>query len=439
MDLSVDGEFVETFENGTHMHSWNTSAEQYGTHTITLTGYDNVTNSASITITVTVDNTPPTANIILPTNNAYVRGNLTIFFVVQDLNLKNASLMVSDALTFSVTGNSLTLDTMQFPDGNYTVKLVAYDLAENKAETSIMITLDNTLPDAHITQPATNSYVKGIINVTFTHNDTNLESATLQLDGEFLAEVTSTTYQLWNTTSLNDGIHTLTLTVLDMAGNTKTVEVTVTVDNTLPDVEILEPSDGDYKKGTVDVTFYAYDANVERISLHIEGGVLAATWNSSGTHTDADGAHTITILISDKAGNQLSVTSTIIVDNTRPTFEITSLGNGTTLSGTVTINYTATDASPPVTLILYIDDVPILINQPYPWDTTKVVDGNHTIRIVAADLVGNTKETAITVKTANAPPVYMAYIGYAAAGVLGLALGAVAVWLLLKKKPTPTP
>jgi thermitase len=448
-DLYIDAQHVATF-NGTYAYLWNTTAEFYNIHSITLIGYDAVGNNANITIAVTVDNDPPVASITSPANGTYLRGSATITFFVPDQDLESAFLTIlnaSYAKQFNVMGNaSETLDTTQLLDGNYTVKLVALDWAGNNATSLINVTIDNTLPDAQIINPETASYVKGTINVNFTFADSNLEKAVLKLDGSLLVESTSITYYTLNTSSLNDGIHTLTLTVSDIAANSKTVEVTVTVDNTLPDVAILEPSDGDYKKGTVDITFYAYDANIESISLHIEGGSLTSTWNSSGTHshpwdttTYPDGTHAITILVTDKAGNQRSVTSTITVDNTQPTFLTTSLENGTTLSGTVTINYTATDSNPPVTLILYIDDLPILLNQPYPWDTTTVGDGDHTIRIVATDLVGNTKQTTITVKTANAPSWYTPYVYYAIAGVLGLALGAAAVWLLLKRKPTPKP
>ena len=279
------------------------------------------------------------------------------------------------------------------------------------------------------------------INVTFSH--TNLDKATLSL-GTQVIDLTNSSYYLWNTTTVSDGKYLLTLTVSDKAGNTQTDEITVTVDNTLPIDEIRSPLNSTCVKGTVDVTFYGYDANLANMRLHINGGSALQTWNTSGTHdhswdttTATDGLHTITLIICDKAGDQLTTSIKVNVDNTPPTVSIVSPQNGTTVSRVVTINYTANDANN-FSLVLFIDNAQIIVYpyQTFQWNTTKLVDGNHTIRIVATDFAGNTKEQNIIVKTANAAPAYMTYIGYVSAVILGLVLGALVVSVWLKRKPS---
>lgn len=449
MELYIDANKVATFNtSGVHTYSWNTSSEPYGAYQLTLTGYDIVGNNASTTITVTVDNMPPIVSITSPLNNTFVRGNITITFTAQDPVLKNASLMIGDAFAFNVTGNtSQPFNTARLPDGNYSLTLVAYDWAGNKAETSINISIDNTKPTAHITCPASNSYVKGTVNVNFTFSDSNLENATLLLDGQFLANVKLVTSYAWDTNVSSDGSHTLTLTVLDKAGNIAADEVTVIVDNTSPLGEVQSPLNGTYVRGTVNVTCYGYDVNLEQMKLYIDGiNMPPYNWTTSGMHTTAwdttkysDGTHTISLVIYDKAGNQLITTISVTVDNTPPTVSINSPSkNGTSLTGIVNITYTATDNSQIATLLLIIDNMQTRIypNQTYRWDTTKFADGNYTIRIVATDLAGNTAEATVTVKTVNAPPMYMTYVGYATAAVLGLVLGWLVVWSLLRRKPT---
>jgi hypothetical protein len=457
MDLSIDNQLVASFNTGVeHTYSWNTSAEQDGVHSITLVGYDQVGNSANVSITVTVDNTPPVASILSPKNASYVCRNIDVTFIAQSIALKNASITIGDEYK-NVTGmNSVPFDTTQLVDGVYTVKLLVYDLAGNEAEASIMITIDNTKPIAHISYPANNSYVRGIVNLNFTFADSNLENASLLLDDQFLANVTSVTSYAWNTATTTDGSHRLTLLVSDKAGNVETVEATVIVDNRPPSGGILAPSSGTYVRGTINVTCYGNDVNLEQTILFIDGYVPLYNWTTSGTHATAwdttkysDGTHTIWLMIYDKAGNEFVTTTSVTVDNTPPSVSINFPSkNGTSLTGTVNINYTATDNNQIATLILMIDNMQTKIypNQTsYQWDTTKLADGNHTIRIIATDMAGNTKEATITVKTVNAPPVYMAYIGYAIAAALGLALGSLAVWSLPKRKPThgtkkpPTP
>ena len=212
------------------------------------------------------------------------------------------------------------------------------------------------------------------------------------------------------------------------------------------------PSNGTYIKGTPNITFYGNDANLYNMKLYTNSTV-AGTWNASGTHNYAwnttqlkDGSCTILLAIYDKAGNQFTTQVTVEIDNTPPAISIKSPQNGAVLSRTATINFSAIENYPtPVTVFLYINNTQIGMYSDqgsYVWDTTKVTDGNYTIKAVATDFAGNTKESALTVTVSNAPPAYITYTRYAAAGILGLALGALAVWLLLKRKlllaPTAT-
>jgi len=383
-----------------------------------------------------------------PENNAYVSGNITFAFVARDLALKNASLIIGDRDPIDAAGiTSYSFNTAILTDGSYTIKLVAYDLAGNKAETSITITIDNTPPDVQITSPASNAYVKGLIRINFTFFDLYLKDATLLIDGQPF-NVTTSTYFTWNTTATIDRSYIMSLIVTDKAGNSNTDEITVTVDNTTPSGKIFTPLNSAYLRGIVNITFYGYDANILNVSLRIGEGVVPTVWTASGTYSrlwnttaSPDSAYTIKLEVYDKAGNQFTTSIAVVADNTLPTVSIVSPQDGAPASGTVSINFTVTDNNFPYAVSLLIDNAPVGIvlgQTSYQWDTTKAVDGNHTIKIVATDWAGNTKEASITVKVSNAPPTYITYLGYAAAGALGLALGALIIWLLLKKKLVST-
>jgi hypothetical protein len=326
------------------------------------------------------------------------------------------------------------------------ITVVGYDSDGNSANVSITVTVDNTLPTAIILSPANNTYLKGMAEINFTFGDANLDKATLSLGGQ-VVNVTGSNYYPWDTTTAVDGKYVLVLTVSDKAGNIQTDEITVTVDNTVSDGKIYSPTNSTYVKGSVDIAFYGYDANLVSMSLRVDEDSVLQTWNISGTHdyswdttTATDGLHSITLTIYDESGNQLTTSIQVNVDNTSPTVSIVSPQDGATVSGTVTINYTANDAST-FSLVLFVDNAQIIIypHQAYQWDTTKVVDGNHTVSIIATDIAGNTKTQTITVKTVNAAPAYMTYIGYASAGILGLILGALAVWTFLKRRPSSKP
>ncbi|MDO8538148.1 MAG: Ig-like domain-containing protein, partial [archaeon] len=82
------------------------------------------------------------------------------------------------------------------------------------------------------------------------------------------------------------------------------------------------------------------------------------------------------------------------VDTIPPVLVITYPSQGQTVSGTITVTADANDNDRVMNVRFFIDNVAKFIdfNPPYAftWDTTDVVDGNHTIKVVAKDAAGNT-------------------------------------------------
>jgi len=88
--------------------------------------------------------------------------------------------------------------------------------------------------------------------------------------------------------------------------------------------------------------------------------------------------------------------------NTAPVVTITEPVDGATVSGTVTIAATATDAQDgTLTPSIYIDDVFMVTANTYEWDTTAYSDGAHTIKATATDSGGLTGTDIITVYVNN--------------------------------------
>jgi hypothetical protein len=390
-----------------------------------------------------VDNTAPSVVILSPKNGSVVSGIVNTTFVAWDAKLVNASLIIDAGIPIDVTGTtSFTLNTTELLDGPHVIKLLASDLAGNDAETSIRIIIDNTPPTATLLTPANGSFVSGTTNVTFSFRDDNLKSATLLLDGKIISDVTNKTFHLWNTTQATDGEHILMLIVIDKAGNSRTFEKTVTVDNTPPTAEIRKPTENAYLRGSYGVVIYGYDANLDLIELYVNE-TLVTTWNVSGTHTytwdtTVDGTYPIKLLVKDKAENNITEIVTVIVDNTKPSVSITSPKDGAELSGSVNINFTATDDN--------LDKVFLRINNAtfdvtgetsYGWDTTAVGDSTHTIKLVAYDKAGNANETAITVTTVNVKRAVEAarnlYLGIGTP--IGFVIGAIIVYAIVRRRP----
>ncbi|MEM0007440.1 MAG: Ig-like domain-containing protein [Candidatus Bathyarchaeia archaeon] len=205
-------------------------------------------------------------------------------------------------------------------------RVFAVDNAGNTATLDVYsyVVVDRFPPIATILTPNEGSYVAGNINVTVHVGDDNLLSAKLMVDETLLAEwnVTGQYALQLDTTTLDDGLHILTLEALDMAENIAKHEVTVTVDNTLPRAEILSPSNGSFLRGIVLVMLHAEDANFERMKLEIGEEIhvweikdQTYIWDTSGY---SDGIYNITLTVFDNAGNKDETSITVIVDNTAP-------------------------------------------------------------------------------------------------------------------------
>jgi hypothetical protein len=119
-----------------------------------------------------------------------------------------------------------TID-LSLSDGDYLVRAWARDDCGNTDTEIREVVVDNTWPDAEITNPEACEYVEGAVNVIGTAFDANLASWTLQYTGGdapgWVTINTGTTsvvndlLGVWNTTSLRPCAYTLRLLVTDQA------------------------------------------------------------------------------------------------------------------------------------------------------------------------------------------------------------------------------
>jgi len=96
-----------------------------------------------------------------------------------------------------------------------------------------------------------------------------------------------------------------------------------------------------------------------------------------------------------------------ITDATLPTISITSPVNNAFVSGTTSIQATATDNVSVMKVEFYLDNALVLTDPKapyvYSWDTTKYAYGQHTIKTVAYDTTYNSKTAQIDVCIIRSP------------------------------------
>ncbi|NOT62821.1 MAG: S8 family serine peptidase [Acidobacteria bacterium] len=378
------------------------------------------------------DTTPPSVAITLPIAGSAVSGTATVQVTVSD-NVGVAS------VSFGVDGVSSGTDTeapysfswntTTMVNGVHTLSVVATDAAGNTALSSIALTVNNvvsdtTPPTVSFTAPVAGSTVSGTVFVQMTASDNvGVSLVSFRVDGVLLGNDAIAPYSFfWDTTAVAKGIHTLTATASDAAGNTANNAVTVTVgsavsDTIPPSVSIASPAAGSTVSGTSSVQVTANDnVGVASVSFSVDGVGLGTdttapygfSWNTAAV---ANGPHTLTVTATDTAGNTanslISVTvSNAVVDTTPPVVSFTTPITGGGVSGVTSVQVAASDNVGVVSVSLSVDGALSGTDTTAPysfsWNTAAVTNGAHALTATATDAAGNRTNSLITVTVSNA-------------------------------------
>jgi len=439
-ELWIDGTQIGNPDTVAPYHfSWNSTTVNNGSHNITVKAYDPSGNIGSDNVNVNVSNSPPTTAMIAPANNAAISGTYTLSASASDqvavtkveFYRDGATLLGTSASTASPY--SFSWDTTSVTDGTYALTSKAYNAGSTNNSTvssPINVLVDNTPPVVNFTAPTNNAFVAGkTVSITANATDTGgsgVKQVDLYIDGSSTAAATDTAAPYaytWDSTGVNNGVHTLVLKATDNAGNITTSSTdTVTVDNAKPTTSISSPAASAFLAGTQTVHATAADtggSGLKQVAFFVDGTQVGATLTAApfnftwDTTTATPGTHSLTTKATDNAGNVKTSTSvSVTVDNTAPSVNITAPGNGATVSGaTTTITATATDTGSGVSKVEFYRNGTTLIGtstdttSPYSitWDTTAIADGNYTLTAVAYDktLVNQTTSSPIPVTVSN--------------------------------------
>jgi hypothetical protein len=415
--------------------TWETSGTTPGGHTLTavarnIAGHQTV--SAAVAVTV-ADTTAPAIAISSPSAGANISGMVTVSANASDnvgiagvqFKLDGADLKAEDtSAPYSISWDAATATL-----GAHTLSALARDAAGNQT-TSAAVTVtvaDVIAPTVMLSAPASGATVTGVTTVSALANDNvGVVGVQFLLDGADLGlEDTTDPFTIsWDTSEASIGAHMLTAVARDSAGNrTTSPGIAVTVpDTTAPQVSLGTPAVGASVSGTITVSAAASDnVGVREVQFQLDGVDLGAEDSSApysiswDTGTALLGAHTLTAIASDAAGNQTTsaAVAVTVVDTSSPTVALTLPANGATVTGLVSVEAAAAD-NVGVQGVQFQLDGAILATEdtsaPYSvlWDTAAVSAGGHTLRAVARDAAGNqttSAEITITVPDTNAPAV----------------------------------
>ncbi|MBF0211729.1 MAG: hypothetical protein HQK68_12690, partial [Desulfamplus sp.] len=303
-----------------------------GIHVIEAIATDSDGNTATASITITIRNRAPTAEITLPDDDSEFMFGELITFMGNATDPEQGRLTGESLVWTSSQGDLIgtgeVVSTKSLKSGIHYITLTATDANGAQDSASITITVGNSPPKAEITSPEDRASFKFKETIIFKGSGTDDEDGTLppenliwtsSIDGE-LGEGYSLAVD-----DLTSGTHTITLTVTDSQDSTAIDQIVVIVGNSPPVPVITAPANNSSHSFGYEIIFEGYASDAEEGDIDStsltwssdKDGILG-TGESIYTDTLSINTHIITLTAADSEGVKGSATITITVGNAAP-------------------------------------------------------------------------------------------------------------------------
>jgi len=402
-----------------------------GEHTLHVNAKDPYGAESTYDLTFMIDNTAPQQSVIItPIVDEYIEGLYSFRVSATDaVGMDNVNITITNGTGDEVVSNSsmgynsesgyyvLVLATSNLPDGSYSARAYAWDKADqSRTSTLISFHIDNNEPSMTISNPGEGQIVNGTVRMNISMEETFLD--TLQYNVDSYGWIDHTTD--WNTTLIDDGIHSLRIRARDKAGHETLETLIVIVDNHHPKCRLNLPAGNQFIGGIY--TFGAIvsdEVGLDRVravmnnsrngqevmnvtmSYNSGTGYYETIFDTTGV---ADGNYSAAIYAWDLAGN-LTISDIVDfqVDNNAPFLSINSPREGDIVSDSVPINITVT-GEPFLKYLQYNIDSSGWVNTSTPWNTSAISDGDHIVDIRGIDFTGRESTGRIKVTVDNNDP-----------------------------------
>ena len=421
VQFSVDGSNVgAAVTSAPFSFSLNTTTLSNGSHSLTASastlGGQTVT---SVAVSIKVNNAvPPTVSITSPTSGATVSGTITI--------TTNVSANTT-SVQFSVDGSnvgaaaisapfSFPLNTTTLSNGVHSLTATASDASgQTTTSAAVAIKVNNAVPPTiSITSPTSGATVSGTITIT-TNVSANTTSVQFSVDGSTAgAAVTSAPFSFpLNTTTLSNGVHSLTATASNASGQTTTsAAVAIKVNNAVPPtVSITSPISGATVFGTITITTNV-SANTTSVQFSVDGSNVGAAATSApfsfslNTTTLSNGVHSLTATASN-TGGQTTTSAAVAINVNNPHLQITT---SALPGGQVQVSYSTTlqasGGTPPYTWAGVSGQLPngLSLSSSGTISGTPTLAGSFTVTIGVNDSAGHSASSVFSINIATVPP-----------------------------------
>ncbi|EDK1510775.1 Ig-like domain repeat protein [Salmonella enterica subsp. enterica serovar Muenchen] len=450
--VTIDGHDYNATKVGAGWQFTPGNAIPDGSYNITVTVEDKAGNTAtSKPLPVVIDTTAEIESVTLVTDSGdsdvdnITKVDKPQFSIVTADDITHVRVKIDNVanwieLTKGGDGRWIFNVGSALPDGQHTLLVDVTDIAGNVAQETLQFTIDTTLREptivldpTHDTGDDTNDNLTRINKPVFIigNVDNDVSHIVVHIDGrDYTIENTGGNLTFTPDQPLSDGQHTISVTVTDIAGNTKTSaelrieidtqvqidSVTLTTDSgvndhdnvtnaTRPSFEIATPDD-------VTSVLVSFDGvNWTPISKNAAG-----QWEFTAGSALPDGHYTLHVQATDRAGNTANSTLGFTVDTQIDGLSVVMLDDagkdstdGITNITSPRFEISAREPLQSVTVILNGKSSTLTQGAGNKWlftPDTPLVDGTYKIEIVAEDIAGNkiSKEVSFTIDTIVSDP-----------------------------------
>jgi len=429
IEFYVDNSLKFTDYSSPYSWTFNTTEVSDGGHEIKVVGYSNSGSSATATTWVIVNNLKeaPTIYVSGLTEGATYQGTVTITVTGEDdIGISKVEFWVGSVLQQTKTSPpyQFSWDTTFFSDGEYIVKIRAYDTDNLYTEQQYRVYVDNvdSSPSISITSLQNGTTVSGEVVVDIVaSDDKGIFKIELYLDEQLLTTIYDSTgsYNL-NTTLYSDGAHTLKATAYDTINQSSSTQIFLYFDNidNPPIINSVSVYNNQIVSGTIIVSVNCFDdKGISKVELQLDSVNYEDTSSpytfTINTKNFPDGGHTIVITVFDTIDQTTSTTRTLVFDNTSPYVSISTPVNNQIINKTQYINFYCEDNIKLSHYEIYLNETKISSstlnvsssNVSYVLNTYSISDGTYTIQVKVYDKVLNNSFEQVKVYVDNTPPV----------------------------------
>jgi Ca2+-binding RTX toxin-like protein len=409
--------------SATGVWSWTPSTITFGAHNMTVAQTDSAGTTRTSSLSLILDGFAQNLTVKI-TNDTGISATdgITSDATLSGTGEVGATIKISEGSTLKGTatvdaaGNwSLTPTNIREGTNGYTI--TETDIAGNSNSAVKVVSYDSLVPTPTISlltdsgvsssdRITTSGVMKGTAEpnsvVTIKDGAVTLGTATVNASGN------------WSFTpiGLADGNHSFTVSQTDLAGNTGTANLAVTLDTTapVPSIGLVSDSGSSTSDGITNSAAFKGIADANSVVTIKEGAITLGTATTDATGNWSftpiglsDGSHTFNVSQTDAAGNSGTSNFSITLDKVAPSLTATLFYDGGLVTNDGVTSFAGLTGTAEVGSVITIREGSTVlgsatVNASGVWSflPTALAQGPHDFTISASDTAGNLTSTALS-------------------------------------------